>query len=85
MIDNRKLVVRKTKDGINHEAVIMNYCGGWYESRRGSGHTETDAIYDLIDKMRTEIYMLERDLDLACYGRWESKTEKEFEERFNDD
>ena len=85
MIDNRKLIVRKAKDGINHEAVIMDYCGGWYESRHGSGYTETDAIYNLINSIRTEIYMLERDLDFACYKRWESKTEKEFDERFKND
>ena len=72
-MDNRKLIVRKAKDGINHEAVIMDYCGSWYESRYGSGHTASDAIERLIRNLQTEIYMLERDLELACCGEWKKE------------
>lgn len=71
MIDNRKLVVRKAKDGINHEAVIMDYCGRWYEREIGSGYTEYDAINALRSQLVSAIYMAERDLDLIDYGRIE--------------
>lgn len=62
MFDNRKLIVRKAKDGINHEAVLMDYCAGWIESEIGSGYTEKDAITDLINTLRVSINMLESDL-----------------------
>lgn len=71
MIDNRKLVVRKAKDGINHEAIIMDYCGGWYEREVGVGYTEYDAVNDLRSQLVTAICRAERDLDLIDYGRIE--------------
>lgn len=73
MNDNRKLIIRKAKDGINHEAVIMDYCGGWYEREMGNGFTEFDAINDLRSKLVATIYMAERDLALCDYGRIESE------------
>ena len=72
MIDNRKLIIRKAKDGINHEAVVMDYCGSWYEKHVNSGYTPEDAIRALISSLQTEIFMLEEDLDKAMYGRWEA-------------
>ena len=70
-MDNKKLIVRKAKDGINHEAVIMHYCGEWYESQIASGHTKSDAIRSLISSLKAEIFILEGDLELACYGKFE--------------
>ncbi len=70
-MDSKKLIVRKAKDGINHEAVIMHYCGGWYESRVASGYTKEDAIRSLISSLKTKIFILEDDLELACYGKFE--------------
>ena len=66
MIDNRKIIIRKAKDGVNYKAVIMDYCGRWYERRSGSGATPREAIKDLIRGMEVEIYMIEEDIAL-CY------------------
>lgn len=63
MNDNRKLVIRKAKDGINHDAVLLDYCGGEYEKRIGTGYTKSDALNDLMNGIRCEIYCANRDLD----------------------
>ena len=71
MSNNTKLIVRKAKDGINHEAVMMKYCGDWYEKHLASGYTRSDAINALISSLKTEIFILEEELGSALYGRWE--------------
>lgn len=68
---SKKIVVRKAKDGINHEAVIMRYCGDWYESHTATGYTETEAIRSLIDTLKTEIAMLKDDLDCVYFSKIE--------------
>ena len=67
-MDNKKLVIRKQKDGINHEAVLMLYCGRWFEEHVGSGYTPEDAVRDLISSLETKIFMLEDDLDFIRFG-----------------
>lgn len=71
----RKLVIRKQADGINHEAVIidetMSY-GKEYPLHRGSGYTKSDALNDLISGIKTEIFMLEQDLNFALCGHIEN-------------
>lgn len=76
MNDNRKLIVRKAKDGINYEAVIKDYCGSWYDRKTWTGSTPYAAIDGLINDMISEINFLENDLCLAMYGHWEFESEK---------
>ena len=68
MNDNRKLVIRKAADGINHEAVIMDYCGRWYEKSIGRGYNKRDALDDLINRLETEVYIARNDLEFAKYA-----------------
>lgn len=63
MIDNRKLVVRLAKDGINHEAFIED--GDYYNREVATGYTKSDAIKALISSLRCTIAMAERDLDFV--------------------
>ena len=77
MNDNRKLIVRKTKDGINYEAVIRDYCGRWYDSRTWTGATPRAAINGLITDISNEISWLESDLYLATHGAWKYENENE--------
>lgn len=65
MIDRRRLVVRKAKDGINYEAVIMDYCGVEYERRIATAYSPTLALDSLISDIECEIYLAKRDLDLV--------------------
>jgi len=76
MKDNRKLIVRKAKDGINYEAVIRDYCGRWYDHKTWADATPRGAIAGLIKDMISEINYLENDLCLAMYGHWEFESEK---------
>lgn len=65
MQDNRKLIIRLAKDGINHEAVIEDYCGSHYDRVIATGYTKRDAIEALINSLRCTIAMAERDLDFV--------------------
>ena len=65
MQDNRKLIVRLAKDGINHEAVIQDYCGSYYDRVVATGYTKLDAIEALINSLYCTIAMAESDLDFV--------------------
>lgn len=65
MQDNRKLIVRKAKDGVNYEAVIEDYCGSHYDRVIATGCTKYDAIEALINDLRCTIAMAENDLDFV--------------------
>ena len=68
MDNKRKLILRKAEDGVNYEAVLMKFCGDWYESTSYRGASPFEAKRGLIKSIQTEIYILERDLDFIMYG-----------------
>lgn len=68
MDDKRRFILRKAEDGVNYKAVLMKFCGDWYESESYKGATPFEAKRGLISSLQTEIYMLERDLDFIMYG-----------------
>ena len=72
MTDNSRLICRKAKDGINYEVAIQHYCGGYFDYVVGYGASIYDAKRDLINSIHTEIYLLEKALDLVNFGVMET-------------
>ena len=74
MIDNRKFIVRKAKDGINYEAVIQDYCAGEYDRVKATSGTVANAISELRNDLMYQIIQAERDLafiDTQLYRKGE--------------
>ena len=63
MQDNRKLIVRKAKDGVNYEAVIQDYCGDYYDRVVATAGTKYDALKELETSLKIDIFNAQRDLE----------------------
>lgn len=78
LIDNRKLIVRKTENG--YEAAIRDYCMHWYDKRVKTGNSPYEAISNLVNDIKLDLILLKDDLDLAMYGGYEMEDEKQTKE-----
>lgn len=63
-----QIILRKQEDGINYEAVLQTYCGGWGDVSYGCGCTQSDALYQLERGMEIDIDILARRLDAIRRG-----------------